>query len=339
DHVFDVLRNWRSDAVRGGGDTGRARMIGRLRAQGADPDTLFTGKGYAPPELTETERRSGSEPVARADLWNLPDWLSEQFQDALGDAAGPTARALCRRAPVTLRVNTSRTTRVAAQRALSEAGIATEPNARAETALTVIGGARRIKASSVYLDGLVELQDASSQAAVARLQGSGRVLDFCAGGGGKSLALAARGWAVTAHDASPRRMEDMTGRARRGGHAITICAPADLPSSGTFDLVLCDAPCSGSGTWRRTPDAKWRLTPGGFQDLTTLQADILDQARRHVAPGGTLAYATCSVLTPENDAQVAAFCARHARWAVAQSEHWAVDETGDGFFLALLTNG
>ena len=104
---------------------------------------------------------------------------------------------------------------------------------------------------------------------------------------------------------------------------------------GTFDLVLVDAPCSGAGTWRRTPEAKWRLTPQRLSDLVDLQAEILTQAARHVAPGGTLLYMTCSLLARENAAQVARFSAAEG-WRVAQARQLTPCDGGDGFFGALL---
>ncbi|WP_299369852.1 RsmB/NOP family class I SAM-dependent RNA methyltransferase [uncultured Tateyamaria sp.] len=336
DHVFDVLRNWRSDAVRGGGDTGRARMIGRLRDLGIDPSDMFTGQGHAPSVLTEVEQASRGIPETPGDRWNLQDWMVPHFKESLGEDAEPTAMALATRAPVTLRVNCTRSTVVQAQAALLSEGISTARNARAETALTVIEGAKRVRLSQAFADGLIELQDASSQAAVAGFQQAGRALDLCSGGGGKALALAAQGWAVTAHDIDPGRMRDLPARAARGGHRIDICPPENIGKAGHFDLVFCDAPCSGSGTWRRTPDAKWALTQDRLTALQQMQAGVLDAAVSHVAPGGVLAYATCSVLAVENAAQVAAFRARHPGWQVLSSCTWPVDKDGDGFFLACL---
>ena len=164
----------------------------------------------------------------------------------------------------------------------------------------------------------------------------GRVLDFCAGGGGKTLALAARGEAQWfAHDAAPQRMRDLPERAGRAGVSVTLLREG-VEGAGPFDLVLCDVPCSGSGTWRRTPDAKWRLIPQDLDDLTDVQAGILDRASTLVAPGGRLAHATCSVLREENEAQVEAFVARNPEWAVKAVERWSVSDDGDGFFLAVL---
>lgn len=337
DHVFDVLRHWRSDAVRGGAETGRGRMIGRLRACGVDPATLFDGAGYGPSALSPAEQQAGAEPQDTATLWDMPDWLIPHVQRSLGADAERTALALTQRAPVTLRVNTARSDRGAARAALTAEGIETVPNERASTALTVTSGARRLRNSEAYRAGLVELQDAASQAAVANLPGQGRALDYCAGGGGKALALATQGWQVTAHDAAPERMRDLPERAARGGHDIAICPPGDLKEGDRYDLVFCDAPCSGSGTWRRAPEGKWALTPERLAELVEIQADILRVAVRHVAPGGTLAYATCSVLDVENSAQITRFLEAHPDWQQVKVLSWPVDALGDGFFCAHLT--
>ncbi|MEO0401118.1 MAG: RsmB/NOP family class I SAM-dependent RNA methyltransferase [Pseudomonadota bacterium] len=337
DHVFDALRNWRSDAVRGGGTSGRARMIGRCRADGSDLDALFDGVGHAPDPLSAAEQAGGSDPTETGARWNLPDWILPQFTASLGAVAEETALALCARAPITLRVNVARTTLSQAQQALAKDGITTAVNPRAETALSVSEGARKVRMSTAYLDGLVELQDASSQAATLSLPVRGTALDYCAGGGGKSLALAAQGWAVTAHDIDARRMRDLAERAARGGHDIALCATDKLAEKGPFDLVFCDAPCSGSGAWRRSPDAKWNLTQDRLDELSAMQRDVLDAGRALVAPGGQLVYATCSVLGAENDAQIAAFLERHPEWSVSATHSWCIDAHGDGFFAAQLT--
>jgi len=334
DHVYDVLRNRRSDACLGGGKTGRSLMIGRLRAQDAEIADLFNGVGHAPEQLSVAEKSAGETPQEKEDIWNLPLWLVNAFSQSLGKRAESTARALAMRAPVTLRVNTRKTGVPEAQAHLQQEGIDTTENPRAETALTITKSPRRLRNSPIYLNGLVELQDGSSQAAIAGVEGMGTALDFCAGGGGKALALAASGWHVTAHDVDANRMRDIPARALRGGHDIALCPSEDIKRAGTFDLVFCDAPCSGSGTWRRSPEAKWALTPERLQDLVKLQAQVLDEAQDHVAPKGQLVYATCSVLKEENEAQIHAFLARNTRWQATHIQRWDVDDWGDGFFVA-----
>ena len=339
DHVFQALRCKRSYACLGGGRTGRALMLGALRAEGRDPAEVFTGQGHAPRELSAEELSAGGAPEAPGDRYDLPDWMIPRFEEALGAQWQAVAEALRYRAPVVLRVNLRKASPEAALDILSEDGVLAVPSVVAEAALVVRDGARRVAGSRAYREGLVELQDGSSQAAMERLAipSGGRVLDFCAGGGGKTLALAARGEAQWfAHDAAPQRMRDLPERAKRAGVSVTLLRDG-VEGTGPFDLVLCDVPCSGSGTWRRTPDAKWRLTPRDLENLADVQAGILDRAGRLVAPGGRLAYATCSVLREENEAQVEAFVARTPEWRVKTVERWPVSDAGDGFFLAILT--
>ncbi|UWR62203.1 RsmB/NOP family class I SAM-dependent RNA methyltransferase [Phaeobacter inhibens] len=352
DHVFAALRCLRSYAALGGGGgageisdsntTGRQLMLGALRAEGVDVAEIFNGVGHAPAPLEPAEEAaiSTAPQMQPTEALDIPDWLWPAFAASLGDAAEAAARALQQRAPVHLRVNQRKTDRDAALIALSEEGILAEAHPAADTALSVTEGARKLRNSSAYLTGLVELQDAASQAVIKALPlaDGQRVLDFCAGGGGKSLAIAARGnLAVFAHDIAPQRMKDLPTRADRAGAAVTVLAPDDVAAKAPFDLVLCDAPCSGSGSWRRAPEGKWRLTQARLDDLCQTQAQILHNASQLVAPGGTLAYATCSMLNAENGDQVAAFLAGNPDWQLQQDHGWQVHGGTDGFYVAVLS--
>jgi 16S rRNA (cytosine967-C5)-methyltransferase len=237
-----------------------------------------------------------------------------------------------------LRVNLARVTRAAAAKMLAEEGIETAPHPLAETALQVLGSTRKILMTQVYLSGLVELQDAASQAVVTAipLADGQTVLDYCAGGGGKSLALAAAADVrVWAYDQDAARMRDLPARSARAGARITVLA---TPSAAApYDVVLVDAPCSGSGSWRRDPVGKWALTEARLQELLGFQADIMDQAARLVAAEGVLAYATCSLLADENADQVARFLGRNADWTRISDCQFTPLEGGDGFYLAILS--
>ena len=333
DMVFDSLRCRNSRAALGGALTGRGLILGMCRDEGLDPDSVFSGEGHAPARLNADERAAGRQPtdVERLDL---PDWLLPPWTAALGPQAEAVALAMRERAPVWLRANALRATPQQAAKALADEGIETAPSSDLATALRVTSGARRLSASRAYRDGLVELQDLSPQLACAMLPRAASVLDYCAGGGGKSLAVAAAGGVeVTAHDANPARMADLAERARRAGARIRIAQPGQI--RGKFDLVLTDVPCSGSGTWRRTPDAKWRLDRSDLDRLVALQARIMDEAARLVVPGGHLAYMTCSVLAEENDRQVAAFS--ESSGFVQVTRRLLVSPQGsDGFFVAIL---
>jgi 16S rRNA (cytosine967-C5)-methyltransferase len=330
DLVYDGLRRQRSCAWVGGALTGRGVHLGQARLSGQLG--LWTGEGHAPPAPDPEEGGRSLDEAPAAVRADLPDWL----MPLMGDH-GPALRD---RAPLFLRVNPLRADSAAATTALAEDGIVTVPHPVVTGALQVVEGGERVERSAGYLAGLVEVQDASAQAAVLALGAlSGlRVLDYCAGGGGKALAMAAQGARVTAWDANPRRMADLPQRAARAGVDVTIVADR-TPPAGPFDLVLCDAPCSGSGTWRRTPDMKWRLDPDELARLTHLQAAILDRARLCVAAGGRLAYATCSVIAAENRNQISGFADRHSGWGRNMIRGWDPGALGDGFFLCVMMQG
>lgn len=333
DHVFDALRRLRSCAARGGGMTGRGVMLGLIRAQGGDPDALFTGAGHAPAPV---EPQEAPRPMTPAEALDCPDWLEPPLRASLGDGFVPVLQAMQTRASVFLRVNLRRGGVAAAQAALAAEGIGTRPHPLAATALEVVEGARKVGASAPYQDGRVELQDAASQAVVEALPLADgmRVLDACAGGGGKTLAMGALARLdLTAQDADPRRMADLPARAARAGVRVRLAGAA---AGGLYDLVLADAPCSGSGAWRRQPEARWRLDAARLAALTQVQDRVLDAAAQRVGPGGWLAYATCSLLDDENAARVAAFLARDRRFTLERSLRFTPLDGGDGFFLALM---
>ena len=338
DIVFDAVRKRRSAAARGGSETGRGLVLGLLVENETDPDTVFTGAPHAPAPLDAAERAHLAAPPAMPPnvALDVPDWLAPRLESALGPDHAPVMALMRERAPVFLRVNTLRGSREEAQARLAEEGIATRPHPLADTALEVTGGTRRIRQSAAFREGLVELQDAASQAVVAALPLAPgmRVLDQCAGGGGKALAMAARmggKGTILAHDADPGRMKDLPARAARAGVRITRTTRPE----GAFDLVLADVPCSGSGAWRRSPEGKWRLTPARLDDLIRLQDRILDEAAPLVAPGGWLAHVTCSLLDEENRDRAEAFLARHREFALEKSRRWTPLAGGDGFGLAL----
>lgn len=336
DYVFDVLRAARTAEVYGGSSDGRALMIGLLRTQGKDPGAVFTGEGHAPSPLTEAEA-AYSPAVPPDDLWNLPDWLVAHWQDSLGAEAAAVATSLQNRAPVTVRVNAAKGAPAEVQARLRREGIETRENPLSAFAMTVTEGARRLRNSKPFQAGEIELQDASSQAVVALLPQGRRCLDFCAGGGGKSLALAAQdGREVFAHDLHTRRTADILPRAARAGCHITVLSSAEVAQHGPYDVVLCDVPCSGSGAWRRTPDAKWAFTPDRLDALCKLQQDILGQAADVTRRDGTLVYATCSVLKSENEDAVAAFLGAHPQWQLSYEHRFPVSDWGDGFYTAHL---
>ena len=337
DLVFDALRQKRSFAWRGNGETGRGIMIGAVRAGSGDPAEVFTGHGHAPAALDAVELAEGDLDNAPEGVrLDLPDWILPEMRNSLGDDLEQVARLLTQRAPVFLRSNLAKCDREHAIEALRDDGIDGVPDQLASTAIKVIDGARKIRTSDAFQSGLVELQDAGSQAVVENLPPASRVLDYCAGGGGKSLALAATGAQVFAHDTATGRMGDIPERARRAGVRIECVRSDDLDSIDPFPLVLCDAPCSGTGAWRRSPDGKWRLTQTDLDKICEAQLQILNDASQLVHADGSLAYVTCSLLNCENINQVETFCEMQPGWYVQSSRTFTPLHGGDGFFLAVL---
>ncbi|WP_368183455.1 RsmB/NOP family class I SAM-dependent RNA methyltransferase [Aestuariibius sp. HNIBRBA575] len=336
DYVYDVLRHMRSYAAMGGDMSGRGLMIGALRANDIDPETMFTAIGHAPSELTDTERNFTAPTLSEGEALDCPDWLLPYFKSGLGADFEPSMRAAQNRAPVFLRVATARGTRQEAMDILAIDQITTQMHPDVDTALEVLENPRRVAQSVAYLDGLVDLQDAASQSisALLPLAEGDHVLDYCAGGGGKALAL----YDITrrpvhAHDIDAKRMTDIPVRAERAGAQIHTKLKADL---GTYDLVLCDAPCTGSGTWRRDPQAKWLLTPDGLTEMTNLQKQVLDDAAPFVKPGGVLAYATCSVFLEENQSVIDTWLSQNPTWTIETQTKTAPSERGDGFFVCVM---
>ncbi|HLS19132.1 MAG TPA: RsmB/NOP family class I SAM-dependent RNA methyltransferase [Paracoccaceae bacterium] len=343
DLVYSAVRRLRSAAFIAGVEEdevdGRALLRGSLMLDGSDPARFFTGAKYAPSRLTEAETRA-PEPLAeapRAVRLDLPGWLETRLVGVEDDALA----ALRERAPLDLRVNLLKLDRAKAIEALEEDGIAVDPLPLSPTALRVRERPRLVARSRAYGEGLVEIQDAASQAAadLAGVRPGETVLDLCAGGGGKALALAAalQGQGrVFAHDASPARIAPLSERAARAGAEIEITESGELHRlAGRLDLVFVDAPCSGSGAWRRNADAKWRLTQDMLDGLLAVQDDLLDQAAMLAGPHGRVLYATCSLIRCENEARIDAFLTRNPGWRLSAAKTVTPPE-GDGFFAALL---
>ena len=299
----------------------------------------FSGGHFGPtplkgPEFTALEALEGhtlTHPrMPQAIKLEIPDWCLPHLQARFGQALNAEMTAMETPAPLDLRVNLLKTTRDAAQAALAEEGIASEPTKLSPRGLRV-EGRRPVTTGAAFRTGLVEIQDEGSQllAALVGATPDMRVVDFCAGAGGKTLALAMamenRGH-IVACDVSAPRLEAAVKRLRRAGahnverHRIEPGDKWAKRRAGTFDRVLVDAPCTGTGTWRRNPDARLRLAEQDLTELVPKQAEILALAARLVRKGGRLVYATCSLLAEENDMQVQAFLIGHPGFAVVPLE-------------------
>lgn len=349
DLVFQAVRQKRSAAALAGqGDqpTGRGLLIGLARGAGAPPSG-WTGEGHAPDRLDPQEETLFSAPLpelTRAIAADCPDWLLPLFDAALGEQSDQVLSLMQQRAPIFVRVNQAKTTRADVQAELSALGIDTHPHPLSVTSLEVTSNPRRLRNSEALKEGRVEMQDAASQAVSDRFVEQLRtqcpdetvVLDYCAGGGGKSLALAAQGLSVYAHDKDPARMSDISGRAARAGAKVSVLDRAPDPE---WNAILVDAPCSGSGSWRRAPEAKWRFSSERLEELTRIQDSILDTCAALCAPSGIIGYATCSLFAVENQDRVDAFLGRHPDWSCIQRHIFTPMDGGDGFFLAILKRG
>jgi len=295
--------------------------------------------------------------------FNVPAWIMPRFEARFGADLPLEMAAALRPAPLDLRVNALKTSRAAAAAAL-----AAEQQRVAEMPISPwglrLGPQSYVNDGAAFAEGLIEPQDEGSQIASLLVDaGQARlVVDFCAGAGGKTLAVAAtmrNNGRLIACDVSEKRLARAKQRLRRAGVHNAECRLLDAKwvkrQAGMADRVLVDAPCSGTGTWRRKPDARWRLTETDIRELVVKQADILARASRLVAPGGRLIYVTCSVLIEENEAQVTAFLAQHPdftmlpvaeiwpqlfRTACPASQPWLQLTPGrhgtDGFFVAVM---
>lgn len=324
--VYDSLRRKASAAWIMGEGTPRAVLLGMLRLQrGLDAQAiaaLCSGERFAPEPLSDTERErlaSASLEGAPAPVaGDFPDWIEPSLAALFGDDLVPEMQALATRAPLDLRVNRLKVAaRDEAHDALPHLGAIETPLSPLglRVAPSEDGRGPAVQVEPEFLKGWIEIQDEGSQLAalLAGVKPGEQVVDLCAGGGGKTLALAAvmdNQGQIYATDNDARRLAPIHERLTRAGarnvQVRTPRARADAVTDldGRMDCVLVDAPCTGLGTWRRNPDAKWRLRPGSLEVRQKEQAAVLDRAAQLVRPGGRIVYITCSVLPEENDETV-----------------------------------
>jgi 16S rRNA (cytosine967-C5)-methyltransferase len=349
--VFDALRRRSSAAWLMGASTPRAVLFGALRLErGLSADSIAhiaDGGRFAPPPPDHAEASALAASALRDDApvhvrGDYPEWLDPYFAAVFGDDRAEEGAALSRRAPVDLRVNTLKSGRDAAAMALAHFGPTATPWSPAglRIALTADAKSPPLQAEPVYLDGQVEVQDEGSQLAalLAGARPGDTAVDLCAGGGGKTLALAAlmeNSGRIVATDTDVRRLAPIHARvARAAATIVDVRTPrgnAELLGDvrNAADLVLIDAPCTGVGAWRRNPDAKWRVRPGALEQRIKAQDATLDRAAGLVRPGGRIAYVTCSVLDDENGARVRAFLGRHPAFAIVPPAETMGDALGD----------
>jgi 16S rRNA (cytosine967-C5)-methyltransferase len=383
--VYDALRRRASAGYVMGEQTPRAVMLGMLRLErelGVDAiASLFSGARFAPEPLSDGER----ERLSAASLQDAPphvagdypDWLDASFATIFGEARADELSALASRAPLDLRVNLLKADRDRASAELGEYNPEHTSWSPVGLRIHVAPEAKSpaIQSDPAFIKGHVEIQDEGSQLA-ALLSGAKpgeQVVDLCAGAGGKTMALAAmmeNSGQLYATDTDKRRLAPIHARLERAGvRNVQVRTPRGAAETlddlfGKIDLVLIDAPCTGTGSWRRNPDAKWRLRPGALEIRRRDQVAALDRAVPLLKPDGRIAYVTCSVLDEENGKQIRDFLLRHPDFSVEKPDQVAsalgersylflkaalVSETGllmtprrtgtDGFFVSVLRRG
>ncbi len=328
--VYSALRGRARSTFRMQSDGGRALVLGALRwgdsLAPCEIQALFSGVGHAPAPLSAEECARLEAAPAETPDWaraGVPAWITERLQGEFGgDWLEEAQAAILPRAPVDLRVNTLRGDVDGALRLLAHDAVAPERTAFSTLGLRLPPAfARDVQVLRAFTSGWIEVQDEGSQivAALAGARPGETVVDYCAGGGGKTLALGAAlqgSGRLIASDVNSRRLDAMGERLGRAGVTAEVrrLGPEgegmeDLHREA--DLVFVDAPCSGSGTWRRHPEAAWRLTPESLGRLSALQGAVLDRASQLVKPGGRLVYVTCSLLAAENESVAVRFAADH----------------------------
>lgn len=356
--VMDVLRRRRSLAWMMGEDTGRASVLGVLAFVWHWPVERIEAaarEDHGPGALGEVEFARIAAPISLdaapdAVRGDYPDWLDAKMSRVFGDTRAEEGAALATRAPVDVRVNTLKTDISRALKAL--APFNPRPSDLVPTAIRIPAAAASERSAAVetapeFEKGWFEIQDLGSQCAAAMagdIKGK-QVLDLCAGGGGKTLTLAAamaNTGQLYAYDSDARRLTDTVRRSQRAGvRNLQVRSPIHPDALAgleeRMDLVFVDAPCTGSGTWRRHPDTKWRVTPEQLTRRMTEQDTVLREAALYVKPGGHLIYVTCSVLAEENEDRIAGFLAEHPNFSMGANRRLTPRSDGtDGFYAARL---
>ncbi len=332
--VFDALRHKAMLAHRMGSASPRALILGLAAFIWHTPqeaEQLFSGEGHAPAVLTDEERAALAAPEPDAAhipahiLGNYPEWLDPSFARLYGEGRAAMGQALSQRAPVDLRVNTLKADRAKVRHELERFGVQLGSIAPTALRIEASSGAQRtpnVEVEAGFQKGWFEIQDEGSQicALLSGVKAGEQVADLCAGGGGKTLALAAlmdNKGQIFAWDRDRHRLAPIFTRLERAGvRNAQVKRAGDEQElaqfNGRIDCVVLDVPCTGTGSWRRRPDAKWRLKEKALQDRLTEQAAILARGAQLVAANGRMVYITCSLLAEENEDQIMRFLASRA---------------------------
>lgn len=356
DIVFHCLRNkryflyWWGKAKRD--SAGRklvlSYIVDRFGSDSLDRENDFFGiKDFDFLPLSDSENEILSENwLKRVEInedpikYSYPDFLDRDLKISLNGDFSKVMEMLSTRAPVYLRANKIKISTSNLIKKLHIEGFEVEQNSKNMDILKVLNEPKKMKLSSLFLEGAFEFQDLGSQNIGHRIpvtEGM-KILDFCAGGGGKSLALASKFCnriKLHAYDINSTRLESFKLRAKRSGAQIKFLNKESVFNE-TYDLILVDVPCSGTGTWRRDPFAKWNLNSSNLQKISEIQMDILEKVSSQVERGGSICYITCSLLKKENEENISVFLKKDNRYEAGMYHQVSPLEGGDGFFMALL---
>ena len=341
DIIFDIIRQKKSCEHVGGGFSGRNLLIGYLKLKGTELSSVFDNSKFGPKELTIKEQNINVDFSNLSNIYELdfPSWLIPILRRSLQSEFNNVVKALRNRSNVQLRVNLKKISRLNAIKKLKKNNIECEINELCSTALNVLSGAQHILTSPCFENGFVELQDAGSQlvSELIEINYNDKVLDMCAGAGGKSLAIscgAELDATYFAWDVNFDRMKDIDARSKRAG--VKIEKVIKLSSKSFYNKIIIDAPCSGSGSWRRDPEGKWRLDEDILENYVKTQKELILKGLKLLAPRGQILYITCSILDIENGKLIDDLISSVLSLRLVRSISLVPSSKSDGFYGAVL---
>jgi 16S rRNA (cytosine967-C5)-methyltransferase len=341
DIIFDIIRQKKSCEHVGGGFSGRNLLIGYLKLKGTELSSVFDNSKFGPEELTIKEQNINVDFSNLSNIYELdfPSWLIPILRRSLLNEFSNVVKALRNRSHIQLRVNLKKISRLNAMKKLQKNNIECEINELCSTALNVLNGAQHILTSQCFENGFVELQDAGSQlvSKLIEINYNDKVLDMCAGAGGKSLSIscgAELDATYFAWDINFDRMKDIDARSKRAG--VKIEKVIKLSSKSFYNKIIIDAPCSGSGSWRRDPEGKWRLDEDILDNYVKTQRELILKGLKLLAPRGQILYITCSILDIENGKLIDDLISSVLSLRLVKSISLVPSSKSDGFYGAVL---
>ena len=341
DIIFDIIRQKKSCEHVGGGFSGRNLLIGYLKLKGTELSSVFDNSKFGPEELTIKEQNINVDFSNLSNIYELdfPSWLIPILRRSLLNEFSNVVKALRNRSHIQLRVNLKKISRLNVMKKLQKNNIECEINELCSTALNVLNGAQHILTSPCFENGFVELQDAGSQlvSELIEINYNDKVLDMCAGAGGKSLAIscgAEMDATYFAWDINFDRMKDIDARSKRAG--VKIEKVIKLSSKSFYNKIIIDAPCSGSGSWRRDPEGKWRLDEDILDNYVKTQRELILKGLKLLAPRGQILYITCSILDIENGKLIDDLISSVLSLRLVKSISLVPSSKSDGFYGAVL---